>query len=149
MAKTVSTSADARMAPPATPSLASATAPLAGRASSVTRFAQRANMEQTVQRPVTAKMEPLVTISQACAHAPLAMSVPLVPGRAQRDTLAAIVSTNATVSTPTLMVATTRQEGVCVARAFRGSSATPVAPQVVGERVVQRSASVTRALATN
>ena len=64
MAKTVSTSADARMAPPATPSLASATAPLAGRASSVTRFAQRANMEQTVQRPVTAKMEPLVTISQ-------------------------------------------------------------------------------------
>ena len=64
MARTVSMSADARMAPRAIPSLVSAIAPLAGRASSATRSAQRANMGQTVQRLVTAKMEPLATISQ-------------------------------------------------------------------------------------
>jgi len=149
MARTVGTSADARMAPPATQSLASATAPLAGRASSVTRSARRANMVQTVQRPVTAKMEPLVTISQACAPAHLAMLVPLVPSRAQRVILVASVSTSATVSTPTLTGATTRQEGVCASRAGRGNDATLLVRLVGGERAAQRSASVSRALATN
>ena len=64
MGRTVSMSADARMAPHAIPSLVSATAPLVGRASSATRSAQRANMAPTVQRLVTAQMEPLATISQ-------------------------------------------------------------------------------------
>ena len=64
MARTVSMSAGARMVPHAILSLVSATAPLAGRAFSVTRCARRANMVQTVQRLVTAKMEPLVTMSQ-------------------------------------------------------------------------------------
>ena len=64
MARTASMSADARMAPHAILSLVSATAPLDGRAFSVTRSARRANMVQTVQRLVTAKMEPLVTMSQ-------------------------------------------------------------------------------------
>ena len=64
MARTVNMSADARMAPHAILSLVSATAPLDGRAFSVTRSARRANMVQTVQRIVTAKTEPLVTMSQ-------------------------------------------------------------------------------------
>ena len=64
MARTVSMTADARMAPLAIPSPVSANAPLAGRAFSATRSAQRANMVQTVQRSVTAKMEPLATMSQ-------------------------------------------------------------------------------------
>ena len=63
-ARTASMSVDARMAPPVTPSLGNASAPLAGRESSATRFALRENMEPTVQRPVTAKMEPLAATSQ-------------------------------------------------------------------------------------
>ena len=63
-ARTASMSVDARMAPPVTPSLGNASAPLAGRESSVTRFAPRESMEPTVQRPVTAKMEPLAATSQ-------------------------------------------------------------------------------------
>ena len=72
-----------------------------------------------------------------------------VTGRVQRVTLAVSVSTNATVSTPTLTGATTRQDDVCASRAGRVSDATPTAPRVGGERAVQRSASVTRAPATN
>ena len=72
-----------------------------------------------------------------------------VTGRVQRDTLAVSVSTNATVSTPTLTGATTRQESVCADRGGRVSDATPIAPQVGGGRAVQRSASVTRDPATS
>jgi len=149
MARTVSMSAGVRMAPHAIPSLVSANAHLAGRAFSATRSVQRANMVQTVQRFVTATMEPLATISQACAPVHLVMLGLPVTGRVQRDTLAVGVSTNATVSTPTLTGATTRQDGVCAGRAGRVSDATRIAPRVGGERAVQRSASVTRAPATN
>jgi len=106
-------------------------------------------MVQTVQRLVTAKMEPLVTMSQACAPVHLAMLVLLVTGRVQRDILGVNVSTNATVLTPTLTGATMRQDGVYAGRAGRVSDATPFVRQVGGERAVQRSASVTRDLATN
>ena len=87
--------------------------------------------------------------SQACAPVHLVMLGLPVTGRVQRDTLAVGVSTNATVSTPTLTGATTRQDGVCAGRAGRVSDATRIAPRVGGERAVQRSASVTRAPATN
>ena len=86
---------------------------------------------------------------QACAPVHLVTLGLPVTGRVQRDTLAVGVSTNATVSTPTLTGATTRQDGVCAGRAGRVSDATRIAPRVGGERAVQRSASVTRAPATN
>ena len=86
---------------------------------------------------------------QACAPVHLAMLVLLVTGRVQRDILGVNVSTNATVLTPTLTGATMRQDVVYAGRAGRVSDATPFVRQVGGERAVQRSASVTRDLATN
>ena len=87
--------------------------------------------------------------SQGCAPVHLVMLGRPVTGHVQRDTLAVSVSTNATVSTPTLTGATTRQDGVCAGRDGRVSDATHFVPRVGGERTVPRSASVTRAPATN
>ena len=72
-----------------------------------------------------------------------------VSSRVQKDISAVSVSTNATVSTPTLTGATTKQESVSAGKGGRVSDATPIAPQVGGGRAVQRSASVTRAPATS
>ena len=87
--------------------------------------------------------------SQGCAPVHLVMLGRPVTGHVQRDTLAGSVSTNATVSTPTLMGVTTRQDSVCAGRGGRVSDATHFVPRVGGERTVQRNASVTRDLAIN